>query len=250
MRLLARGRGAQRAAGGDDVGGDLGEPDRRSTPGRFVERNTRNYCSRRAVRQLRRDAAPAMSSSTAHYLQADFDKQLRERAAGLQRDRRHGGLGLPVLASAPRLTLRARRVAVRNDFRYRRLRRLTCNGTRTSPSNSRIYVRAGAQQTEPENGESDTNAIARHRRQLESACATRCSLDLTRTVEPISAGTVVERYQLRMQIHHDVSPRIALMLGRASVARRGNRDSRHVSRRASTRRPRAASNGACCATSR
>ncbi|MFL6576403.1 MAG: hypothetical protein ACJ8MR_07290, partial [Povalibacter sp.] len=38
-------------------------------------------------------------------------------------------------------------------------------------------------------------------------------LDLTLTVEPISAGTVVERYQLRLRLDHDISPRVALVFG-------------------------------------
>jgi hypothetical protein len=78
--------------------------------------------------------------------------------------------------------------------------------------NSRVYVRVGAQQTEPENGASDTNAIGGIGGSWNNQRNT-LFLDLTRTVEPVSAGTVVERYQLRMRIHHDVSPRIALMLG-------------------------------------
>jgi hypothetical protein len=78
--------------------------------------------------------------------------------------------------------------------------------------NSRVYVRAGAQQTEPENGESDTNVIAGIGGSWNSP-RNNLFIDLTRTVEPISAGTVVERYQLRMQIDHEVSPRVSLMLG-------------------------------------
>ena len=38
-------------------------------------------------------------------------------------------------------------------------------------------------------------------------------MDLTRTVEPISAGTVVERYQLRFRLDHDISQRFALLMG-------------------------------------
>ena len=41
----------------------------------------------------------------------------------------------------------------------------------------------------------------------------RLFLDLTRTVGPVSAGTVVERHQLRLRIDHDVTPRVAWTLG-------------------------------------
>ncbi len=34
-------------------------------------------------------------------------------------------------------------------------------------------------------------------------------LDLTRSVGPVAAGTVVERYQLRLRVDHDVSQRFA-----------------------------------------
>jgi hypothetical protein len=78
--------------------------------------------------------------------------------------------------------------------------------------NSRMYLRLGGQQTRPERGRSDTNVIAgaggRWMGQRNSLF-----LDLTRTVGPISAGTIVERHQLRLRIDHDVSPRLALLWG-------------------------------------
>ena len=78
--------------------------------------------------------------------------------------------------------------------------------------NSRGYVRVGGQRNEPEIGESDTNVLAGVGGSWNSPRNT-VFFDLTRTVEPISAGTVVERYQLRMQIDHEVSPRVSLILG-------------------------------------
>ena len=83
---------------------------------------------------------------------------------------------------------------------------------------SRAYVRLGAQQTEPGAGESDTNVLAGVGGSWNTPRNT-VFVDLTRTVEPVSAGTVVERYQLRMQIDHEVSPRVSLLL-----AARGSHD--------------------------
>ena len=56
-RVLARRRGAQRAAGAAMSTAAISAIPVDGDSGRFVERNTRDYCSHRAVLQLRRDAA-------------------------------------------------------------------------------------------------------------------------------------------------------------------------------------------------
>jgi hypothetical protein len=83
---------------------------------------------------------------------------------------------------------------------------------------SRMYIRVGGQQTKPENGVSDTNVIGGIGGRWTSPRNT-LFIDFTRQVTPIAAGTVVERHQLRVRIDHDVSPRIAVLLGA-----RGSRD--------------------------
>ena len=41
----------------------------------------------------------------------------------------------------------------------------------------------------------------------------RLFLDLTRTVGPVSAGTIVERHQLRFRLDHDISQHFTTVLG-------------------------------------
>ena len=196
------------------VGGDLGDPVEGDS-GRFVEQNRRNYA--RIAPFFRYDVTQRQRIELdAHYLRADFEKQF----PGAQHDFSDAGVsaGWGYLFSE-RSSLMFRALASRYETAfdtdaYGALVEWNTNFT----ENSRAYVRAGAQQTEPEFGESDTNVIAGVGGSWNNQRNTLL-VDLTRTVEPISAGTVVERYQLRMQIHHDVSPRIALMLGA-----RGSRD--------------------------
>jgi hypothetical protein len=146
----------------------------------------------------------------AFYLRADFDKQFDNAQQDFSEEGVEAGWGYRF---SERSSLSVRAVASRYETTfdtdaYGGYLQWDTNFT----ENSRVYVRVGAQQTEPENGETDTNPIAGVGGSWNNQ-RNRLFLDLTRTVEPISAGTVVERYQLRMQINHDVSPRIALMLG-------------------------------------
>jgi hypothetical protein len=189
-------------------GGELGNP-AEGDAGRFVEHNKRDYL--RVAPFFRYDVTQRQRIEfDAHYLQADFDKQLENAQQDFSEEGIGAGWGYQV---SERSALSLHAVASRYETTfdtdaYGAYVQLDTNFT----ENSRVYVRAGAQQTEPENGESDTNVIAGLGGSWNNQRNT-LFLDLTRTVEPISAGTVVERYQLRMQIHHDVSPRVALMLG-------------------------------------
>lgn len=189
-------------------GGDLGEPDQ-GDAGRFIQRNRRDYFR----------IAPSMSYDisqryrmelNAHYLQADFESQL----PGFQQDFSEvgAGAGFGILTS-PRSALLVRALASQYDTTS------TTDAyggevewnTQYSPG-SRAYVRVGAQQTKPERGSSDTNVIAGAGGRWESQRNT-LFLDFTRSVGPVSAGTVVERHQLRIRIDHDVSQRFALRAG-------------------------------------
>jgi hypothetical protein len=194
--------------GGDVDGGDLGNP-ATGDSGRFVEHNKRDFLN----------IAPFFSYDVtqrqrldfdAFYLRADFDKQFENAQQDFSEEGVGAGWGYRF---SERSSLSVRAVASRYETSfdtdaYGGYLQWDTNFT----ENSRVYVRVGAQQTEPENGVSDTNAIGGVGGTWNSP-RNSLFLDLTRTVEPISAGTVVERYQLRMQIHHDVSPRVALMLG-------------------------------------
>jgi hypothetical protein len=193
---------------GEDTGGDLGEPVEGDS-GRFVEHNTRNYA--RIAPFFSYDVTQRQRIDfEAHYLQADFEKQVENA----QRDFSEFGLsaGWGYLYSE-RSSISLRAVASRYETvfdtdGFGAFVQWDTNMT----EQSRFYIRAGAQQTEPEFGESDTNVIGGLGGEWTSPRNTLL-VDLTRSVEPISAGTVVERYQLRMRIHHEVSPRVALMLG-------------------------------------
>ena len=194
--------------GGDVDGGGLGNP-ATGDSGRFVEHNKRDYVyvspfvSYDVTQRQRVDF-------NAYYLRADFDKQIDNaqqdfseegvEAGWAYRFSERSSLSVHALASRYETTF--------DTDAYGGYLQWDTNFT----ENSQVYVRLGAQQTEPENGASDTNAIAGVGGSWNSP-RNSLFLDLTRTVEPVSAGTVVERYQLRMQIHHDVSPRVALMLG-------------------------------------
>jgi len=194
--------------GGDVGGGDLGNP-ATGDSGRFIEHNKRDYLS----------VSPFISYDVtqrqrldfnAYYLQADFEKQLENAQQDFSEEGVEAGWGYRF---SERSSLSVHALASRYETTfdtdaYGAYLQWDTNFT----ENSRVYVRVGAQQTEPENGASDTNAIGGIGGSWNNQRNT-LFLDLTRTVEPVSAGTVVERYQLRMRIHHDVSPRIALMLG-------------------------------------
>jgi hypothetical protein len=77
---------------------------------------------------------------------------------------------------------------------------------------SRMYARLGGRRTSSDERGDDTSIIAGLGGRWASQ-RNQFFVDLTRTVEPISAGTVVERYQLRLRLDHDISPRVALVLG-------------------------------------
>jgi hypothetical protein len=199
---------------GSEGDGDLGNPVEGDS-GRFIQHNWRNFG--RIAPFFRYDFTQRqVVELNAQYVRADFETQLE----GAQRDWSEAdvsaGWGYRV---SERSTVMLRGVA----SRYETVFDTDAYGaylqwdTRFSET-SRAYVRLGAQQTEPELGESDTNVLAGVGGSWNTLRNT-LFLDLTRTVEPVSAGTVVERYQLRMQINHEVSPRVSLLL-----AARGSHD--------------------------
>ena len=199
---------------GAQGGGDLGDPVQGDS-GRFVQHNRRNFG--RIAPFFRYDVTQRqVVEFDAQYVRADFETQLD----GAQRDWSDAsvsaGWGYKV---SERSTVMLRGLASRYEtvFDSDAYGAYLQWDTQFSET-SRAYVRLGAQQTEPANGESQTNVLAGVGGSW-NTLRNRMLIDLTRTVEPVSAGTVVERYQLRMQINHDVSPRVSLLL-----AARGSRD--------------------------
>lgn len=197
----------------DADGGELGAPIEGDS-GRFVVRNRRDFF--RLAPSFSYDISQRYRMEfDAHYLQADFDNQL----PGAQQDFSEFGAGAGFgFLTSPRSALLLRALA----FQYDTTTTTDAYGgevewnTQYSES-SRAYVRLGAQQTKPENGSSDTNLIAGIGGQWASQ-RNRLFVDFTRSVGPVSAGTVVERHQLRLRIDHDVSQRFALRAG-ARVSR-------------------------------
>ena len=193
---------------GDETGGDLGDPVEGDS-GRFVEHNKRTYA--RIAPFVSYDVTQRQRVNfEAHYLQADFEKQLENAQHDFSEFGVAAGWGY-LYSERSSVSLRVTASRYETAFDTDGFGAYVQWDTNISEQ-SRFYVRAGAQQTEPEFGASDTNPIAGIGGEWNSQRNTLL-VDLTRSVEPISAGTVVERYQLRMRIHHEVSPRVALMLG-------------------------------------
>jgi hypothetical protein len=189
-------------------GGELGEPVEGDS-GRFLVRNRRDFF--RLAPSFAYDISQRYRMELdAHYLQADFDSQL----PGAQQDFSEFGAGAGFgFLTSPRSALLLRALA----FQYDTTTTTDAYGGEVEwntqySENSRAYVRLGAQQTKPERGSSDTNLIAGAGGQWATQ-RNRLFLDFTRSVGPVSAGTVVERHQLRLRIDHDVSPRFALRAG-------------------------------------
>ena len=189
-------------------GGGLGDPGEGDS-GRFVTRNRREFF--RIAPSFGYDLSQRYRLELdAHYLQANFDNQV----PGAQNDFSELGAGAALgLLTSQRSTLYFRALG----FQYETSEQTDAYGgefewnTQYSET-SRAYIRLGAQQTSPENGPSDSNIIAGAGGQWASQ-RNNLFLDLTRSIGPVSAGTVVERYQLRLRLDHDISPRFAVRAG-------------------------------------
>lgn len=191
-----------------ETGGDLGDP-QAVDAGRVLQRNRRNYL--RVEPFFGYDVSQRQRLElNAHYMQAEFDDEF----VGAQQDFSElaGRVGFAFRYSE-RSTLALRAVVSQYDtgFDTDAYGGHAEWGYDFSPQ-SRMYIRLGAQQTEPENGTSDTNVIGGIGGRWASQ-RNALFLDITRSVGPIAAGTVVERHQLRVRIDHDVSPRLSLLLG-------------------------------------
>lgn len=188
--------------------GDLGDPTQVDS-GRFVIRNRRDFF--RLAPSFSYDISQRYRMELdAHYLQADFDNQL----PGAQQDfdEMGAGAGFGFLTS-PRSTLLFQALASQYDTgRTTDAYGGVVEWKTQYSERSRAYVRLGAQQTKPENRSSDTNVIAGAGGEWATQ-RNRLFLDFTRSVGAVSAGTVVERHQLRLRLDHDVSQRFALRTG-------------------------------------
>jgi hypothetical protein len=194
--------------GGDVDGGELGNPVEGDS-GRFVVHNRRNFG--RIAPFFRYDLTQRQRLELdAQYLQADFEKEV----PGAQQDYSKAGASVGWgYQFSQRSSLMLRGVASQYETTFdSNSYGAYVQWDTTFSETSRFYVRIGGQQTELASGETDTSVLSGIGGSWNSPRNT-LFLDITRTVEPVAAGTVVERYQLRMQINHDVSPRLTLLLG-------------------------------------
>lgn len=146
----------------------------------------------------------------AHYIDANFDKN----TVGGQQDFSDRGVSAALgFALSQRSMLLLRALA----SQYETTSTTDAYGAEVEWSTSysetsNMYVRLGAQDNSPERGPGDTQFIAGLGGRWTSQ-RNQLFLDLTRSVGPVSAGTVIERHQLRLRLAHDVSPRVAWTLG-------------------------------------
>ena len=144
------------------------------------------------------------------YIDANYDETL----AGFQEDFTEAGLATGAgIRLSPRSTLLLRGTYAQFETgidadAYGAHLEWTTDFSPTST----FYIRLGGQQTEPDNGDSDNSVIAGIGGRWQSQRNT-LFVDLTRTVGPVSAGTIVERHQLRFRLNHDISERVSSVLG-------------------------------------
>lgn len=191
-----------------DVEGDLGDPDALGA-GRIVERNRRDLF--RFLPSYSYDLSQRLRMELAgDYMDAQYDRT----SIGGQQDYRQysvsGGLGI---LTSQRTSWMFRVVGTHYDT----VRDADAIGGevewgRVFSETSRVYVRLGGQRTEPDRGASDTNFIAGIGGRWSSP-RNHFFLDLTRSINANSTGTVVERHQLRLRLEHDVSPTVAVLVG-------------------------------------
>lgn len=191
-----------------DIGGGLGNPDDVDS-GRIVQRNRRDLI--RVLPYFEYDISQRWRFDfEARYIDANYDETLE----GFQEDFTEAGIATGAgIRLSPRSTLLLRgtyakfETGVDADAYGAHLEW----STDFSPT-STFYVRLGGQETEPDGGEKDSNVIAGIGGRWQSQRNT-LFVDLTRTVGPVSAGTIVERHQLRFRLNHDISERVSSVLG-------------------------------------
>lgn len=206
---------------GPEFEGDLGDPGVGDS-GRTFQRNRRDLI--RVSPYFSYDISQRLGMELrADYVDAQFDRQFENNQQDFSEFGASAGLGFQTTERSS-LMLRALASQYETQFDVQADAQAYAYGAeaewRTSflPA-AEMYVRLGGQQTESENtNESQTSVIAGLGGRWTSQ-RNALFLDLTRTVDPIAAGTIVERYQLRVSVDHDVSPRVALLF-----AARASRD--------------------------
>lgn len=191
-----------------DIGSGLGEPEIGDS-GLSIERNRRDLM--RFVPYFSYDLSQRyLLELQARYVDASYDRQI----GGVHQDFTESGASVGLgfhTSERSRLLLRALGSRYETTFEANAYGGEAEWQTDFSPT-STMYLRLGAQQTEDRRGEKESDVIAGIGGRWASQ-RNRLFLDATRTVGAASAGTIVERHQLRMRLDHDISQRLTMQLG-------------------------------------
>jgi hypothetical protein len=191
-----------------EIDGDLGQPDVGDS-GVLVERNRRQLIS--VAPYWEYDLTQRYSLELeARYRDATYERVI----AGFNQDFSEAVLAAGTgIRLSPRSTIRLRGTLAQYETSVDAdaYGAQVVWGTDFSPT-SHFYISVGGQETKPDLGESDTNITAGIGGRWQTL-RNRLFLDLTRDVGPVSAGTIVERHQLRFRLNHDISERFVTILG-------------------------------------
>jgi hypothetical protein len=195
---------------GADTGGDLGEPDIGDSGISFVD-------NRRRRTSLRPTVAFDVSQRSelqlgAGYTDVSFDRQI----LGGQEDYSVADL---VAGLSTRVNEISSFITRLRGVRYDIESREVTNGygaefewNRRTVANTRSYFRAGAQNVELQNGDSEIAWIAGMGVELMLG-RNELFADLSRNIGPSSAGAVITRNQLRVRWTRAITPRFSLLAG-------------------------------------
>ena len=191
-----------------DFDEDLGQPEVGES-GVVLERNRRQLI--RVAPHFSYDMSQRfLVELNARYVDASYD----ENIAGFNQDFTEASVsagGGVRLNPRSRLSLRATASQYETDVDSDAIGAQAIWDMDFSPT-SHFYVSLGAQETEAETGEKDSSVLAGIGGRWETP-RNRLFLDFTRDVGPVSAGTIVERHQLRFRLNHDISERFTTVLG-------------------------------------
>jgi len=192
------------------AGGDLGEPDIGDSGIAFVD-------NRRRLATLRPSVAFEVSQRHelqfgAGYTDVSFDRQL----SGAQMDYAVADL---VAGLSTRVNETSSFIARLRGAQYdiESLEKTNSYGAelewnRRTATDTRSYLRAGAQNVELQNGDSEVAWVAGVGVEF-MAGRNELFADLSRNVGPSSAGTIIARDQLRVRWTRAITPRLSLLAG-------------------------------------
>ncbi len=191
-----------------EIEGELGQPEVGDS-GVIVERNRRDLI--RAAPYWSYDLTQRYTLDlNARYVDASYERNIQGFNQDFSEAALAAGAGIR-LSPRSTVTLRGTVAQYETSIDADAYGAQIVWGTDYSPT-SHFYVSVGGQETKPDVGESDTNITAGIGGRWQTP-RNRLFLDFTRDVGPVSAGTIVERHQLRFRLNHDISERFVTILG-------------------------------------